>query len=70
MTTCSIVCHFRFSKVNFTKMLHTTVLYCTKLVARPYLLRRASAIAYHHTPKIVLRSAIFSTPELGKIIHS
>ena len=31
---------------------------------------RASAIAQHHTPKIVLRSATFSTPKSGKIIHS
>ena len=29
----------------------------------PCLLRRASAIAHHHTPKMVLRSVIFSTPK-------
>ena len=34
---------------------------------RHCLLRRASAIAHDHTPKIVLRSAIFSTPKSGKI---
>ena len=32
----------------------------------PCLLRCASVIAHHHTPKMILRSAIFSTPKSGK----
>ena len=35
-------------------------------VVRPCVLRCASATAHHHTPKMDL-SAIFSTPESGKI---
>ena len=42
----------------------------SKWIGRPCLLRRASAIAHHRTPEIVLRSVIFSTPESGKIIHN
>ena len=37
---------------------------------RPCLLRRASTIAHHHTPEMILRRVIFSTPESGKIIHN
>ena len=37
--------------------------YSGGLCSRSCLLRRASAIVHHHTPKMVLRSAIFSTPE-------
>ena len=39
---------------------------------RPCLLRRASAIhvAHHHTPKMVLMCAIFSTPKSDEIIHN
>ena len=37
-----------------------------KFDIRPCLLRRASGIAHHHTPKMVLRSVIFSTPKSGK----
>ena len=37
---------------------------------RPCLLRCASVIAHHHTPILVLKSAIFSTPKSGKIIHN
>ena len=36
----------------------------------PCLLRRTSVIAHHYTAKMVLRSAIFSTPKSGKIICS
>ena len=32
-------------------------------------LKCVSAKVYHHTPKMVLRSAIFSTPSSGKITH-
>ena len=37
--------------------------------SRPCLLRCASAIAHHQTPKMAL-SVIFSTPESGNIIHN
>ena len=37
---------------------------------RACLLRHASAIAHHHTPKMVLRCAIFSTPKSGQIISA
>ena len=36
----------------------------------PYILRDASAIASHHTSKMVFRSAVFGTPKCGKVIHS
>ena len=36
---------------------------------RPCLLRCASAITYHHTHRMVLRSVIFSIPKSDKIIH-
>ena len=31
---------------------------------------KPSAIAHQHTPKIVLRSVIFSTPKFVKITHN
>ena len=37
---------------------------------RPCLLRCVSVIAHHPTPKMVLRSMIFGTPESGKILHN
>ena len=39
-------------------------------LTKPCLLRRASVIAHHHTLKMVFRSAIFSTPKSGRIIHN
>ena len=44
-----------------------TVMQATKCRKnRPCFLRCASTIAHHHTPKMVLRSVIFSTPKSGK----
>ena len=37
---------------------------------RPCLWGVPSAIAHHHTPKMVLRGAIFSTPKSGKILRN
>ena len=40
------------------------------LQSRPCLLKCANAIAHYHTPRMALRSAIFSTPKSGKIINN
>ena len=40
------------------------------VLCRPCLFRCASWIAQHYTPKMILKSAIFSTPKSGKILHN
>ena len=74
--TCVVAGFFSLVKDLWYYWLRTVWVYlhfyeiCTSSCIRPCLLRCASATAHHHTPKIVLRSVIFSTPKSGKIIHN
>ena len=47
-----------------------TDIYAILQSLRPCLLRRESAIAHHYTPKMALKSVIFSTPKFSKVVHN
>ena len=47
-----------------------TIAFPTPHENRPWLFRHVSAIAHHHTPKMVLWSALCSTPKSGIIMHN
>ena len=64
---------YRRPSMCFVVDLHVTTAVLIHLLVwcdMPYLLRDASAIASHHTSKMVFRSAVFGTPKCGKVIHN